>query len=197
VTAAVGHRTETLGVVANMDERRNILLISGSLRRASTNTALLETARAIAPRSLILDAFPGIADLPHFNPDDDTPPRDFAVEHFRAAIRAADAVLFSTPEYAGSLPGSFKNALDWAVGDDQTGSLNEKPVAWINAALRGAANAHAALRTVLGYLGARIVEEACVHIPVGNDAIGPDGLINSADIRSALADALGQLAAAI
>ena len=132
-----------------MDQPRKVLLISGSLRRASTNTALLETARVVAPRSLTLCSYSGIADLPHFNPDDDRPPRDLAVELLRDAIRSADAVLFSTPEYAGGLPGSFKNALDWEVGDDQIGSLNEKPVAWINGAPRGAADAHASLRRCL------------------------------------------------
>ena len=106
-------------------------------------------------------------------------------------------MLFSTPEYAGDLPGSFKNLLDWAVGDDQIGSLYEKPVAWINCSQRGAAGAHAALRKVLGYLGTRIVEDACVHVPVGSDAIGFDGISSSADIRRSLALALAQLAKAI
>lgn len=180
-----------------MHQRRDVLLISGSLRRSSTNTALLETARVIAPPSMALTLYRGTSDLPHFNPDQDTPPRDPAVETLRAAIRTVDAVLFSTPEYAGDLPGSFKNLLDWAVGDDQIGSLYEKPVAWINCSQRGAAGAHAALRKVLGYLGARTVEDACVHVPVGSDAVGFDGLISSADIRRSLALALDQLAKAI
>ena len=80
----------------------------------------------------------------------------------RAQIRNVDAVLFSTPEYAGALPGSFKNLLDWAVGDDHPGSMNGKPVAYVNVSPRGAALAHASLRSVLGYLGAVIVEAACV-----------------------------------
>jgi NAD(P)H-dependent FMN reductase len=141
--------------------------------------------------------YEGAAGLPHFNPDDDEPPRPPLVEEFRATIRSADAVLFSTPEYAGGLPGSFKNVLDWAVGDEQVGSLNGKAVAWINASPRGAADAHAALRKVLGYLGANIVEDACIEVPVGSSAIGSDGQIASPEVHQQLASALLRLQAAL
>jgi chromate reductase len=73
--------------------------------------------------------FDGMALLPHFNPDDDTEPLPAPVADLRARIAAADAVLFSTPEYAGALPGSFKNLLDWTIGG---GEIYQKPVAWIN-----------------------------------------------------------------
>jgi chromate reductase, NAD(P)H dehydrogenase (quinone) len=172
-------------------------MISGSLRSGSTNTAVLRTAEVVAPPSMLMVLYEGTAALPHFNPDDDTLPSKAAVENLRAAIRAADAVIFSTPEYAGDLPGSFKNVLDWAVGDERSGSLHGKPVAWINCSQRGAADAHAALRRVLGYLGATIAEEACVHIPVGGDAVGSNGLVGSPDVRRSLADALTRLAGKI
>ncbi len=77
-----------------------------------------------------------MADLPHFNPDHDVDPLHPAVADLRTTIGAAGAVLFSTPEYAGALPGSFKNLLDWMIGDVQTGSIYEKPVGWINASPR-------------------------------------------------------------
>lgn len=174
-----------------------MLLVSGSLRASSTNTAMLRTAALVAPPGLELALYEGMAGLPHFNPDDDRPPRNAAVENLRMTIRAVDAVLFSTPEYAGDLPGSFKNLLDWAVGDDQTGSLHGKPVAWINCSPRGAADAHAALRRVLGYLGTRIVEGACARIPVSVTGIGPDGSIASAAVRRPLAEAIAKLAGAV
>ncbi len=172
-------------------------MVSGSLRRASTNTAVLRTAQAVAPPGMDLVLYEGLSELPHFNPDDEEAGGIAEVEQLRAAIRAADAVLISTPEYAGDLPGSFKNVLDWAVGDDQPGSMYGKPVAWINCSQRGAADAHAALRRVLGYVGARIVEEACVAVPVTADAVGSDGVIASEDVRTALSRALSQLADAI
>ena len=103
-------------------------------------------------------------------------------------------MLFSTPEYAGALPGSFKNLLDWTIGDDQVGSIYEKPVAWINASPRGAVNAHASLRAVLGYANAVIVEAACTDIPVIAANVGDGGLISDPVIRGRIADALVQLA---
>ncbi len=174
-----------------------MLLISGSLRSASTDTAVLRTAQEVSPPSLALSLYTGVSGLPHFNPDDDGPAVPAAVEDLRAAIRTADAVLVSTPEYAGDLPGSFKNALDWAVGDDHPRSLNGKPVAWINCSPRGAADAHAALRRVLGYLGATILEAACIHLPVGREAVGPDGVIADPGVRRSLTDVLARIADAI
>jgi chromate reductase len=172
-------------------------LISGSLRGRSTNTALLRTACALMPSGTAASLYEGLAGLPHFNPDDDGPGQPEPVAELRAQIRAADAVLFSTPEYAGALPGSFKNLLDWAVGDDQPGSMDGKPVAWFNGSPRGAALAHASLRHVLGYVGARIVEEACLDIPVTRDVVGGDGLIESAEIRRQLAAAVMALMASV
>jgi chromate reductase len=177
-----------------MENPRRILMISGSLRRRSTNTALLLTAQAFAPPEAATVLYEGAAGLPHFNPDEDRAPLAQPVADLREQIRSADAVLFSTPEYAGALPGSFKNVLDWAVGDDQPGSMNGKPVAYVNVSPRGAALAHASLRGVLGYLGADIVEEACVDIPLTQDSLGEDGLIISEEIRREVTIALANLA---
>ena len=93
-----------------------ILLVSGSTRGGSTNTALLRTAQAVTPADITTVLYDGLADLPAFNPDDDYEPLPAGVAALRAQIAAADAVLFCTPEYAGALPGSFKNLLDWTVG---------------------------------------------------------------------------------
>jgi NAD(P)H-dependent FMN reductase len=116
----------------------------------------------------------------------------------RAWTRGDDCctALFSTPEYAGALPGSFKNVLDWTVGDDQPGSVNGKPVAYINVSPRGAALAHASLRGVLGHVGAVIVEAACVDIPLTRESLGDDALIFSEKIRGEVAAALAALVSA-
>jgi chromate reductase, NAD(P)H dehydrogenase (quinone) len=149
----------------------------------------------VSPATLSLVLYEGVAALPHFNADQDSDPLPPGVAELRAAIRAADAVLFSTPEYAGALPGSFKNVLDWSVGDDHRGSLYGKPVAWFNASPRGAPDAHASLRKVLGFVGARIIESACADLPIEPKAIGTDGLIGSTQVRSRVEAALGRLAA--
>src|SRR5215831_16002305 len=163
-----------------------ILAISGSLRAQSTNTALLRTAHDVAVPPIVVDLFAGMGALPHFNPDDDHDPLHPAVATLRNEIHHADALLLSTPEYAGALPGSFKNLLDWTIGDDQPGSIYEKRVAWINASSHGATNAQASLRLVLDFAHARIVEDACADIPITVHDIGADGVIAAPAIRDQL-----------
>jgi NAD(P)H-dependent FMN reductase len=175
-----------------------ILLISGSLRERSTNTALLRTARAVAPGGVDAVLYAGLGTLPHFNPDDDPEggPVHPAVADLRARIAAADALLLCTPEYAGALPGSFKNLLDWTVGGGETYGM---PVGWVNvsgpAAPTAAAGAHDSLRAVLTYTGTDIVEAACVRVPVAHGAVGPDGEIEDPAVRHAAAATLATLAA--
>jgi NAD(P)H-dependent FMN reductase len=171
-----------------------LLLLSGSTREASTNTALLRTAAEVAPAGVRCVRWPGLATLPHFDPDLDHEPLPPAVAELRAALGSADAVLVCTPEYAGALPGSFKNLLDWTVGGTETSDL---PVAWINASARpgGAAGAHAELATVLGYTGARVVDEACTAIAVPRDAIH-DGVVTDPAIRERVATTVATLVAA-
>jgi chromate reductase len=170
-----------------------ILLISGSTRGKSTNTAVLRTAQACAPGDVDAVLFDGMTALPHFNPDDDRDPLPQAVATLRAEIAKADAVLFSTPEYAGALPGSFKNLLDWTVGG---GEIYRKPVAWINASSSptGAADAHASLHKVMGYLSVDVVEPACPPIPVARGDVAEDGLIANPTIRTRLTAVLTTLA---
>jgi NAD(P)H-dependent FMN reductase len=177
-----------------VSDRPKVLLVSGSLRDGSTNTALLRTAQVVAPAGIDSELYDGLGGLPHFNPDLDTSPLDPAVEQLRLMIRSSDALLFSTPEYAGALPGSFKNLLDWTIGDGAPGSIYEKPVAWINtsAAPNGAADAHESLRKVLGYAHAAVIERACAAIPVTRTAI-QDGLIADPTIRSAIVRSLETL----
>jgi NAD(P)H-dependent FMN reductase len=173
-----------------------VLLISGSLRGGSTNAAVLRTLEVLAPAGIDASVFNGLADLPHFNPDDDVVPLHPAVATLRNEIRVSDALLFSTPEYAGALPGSFKNLLDWTIGDDDVRSISEKPVGWINAAPRGAARAHASLEAVLGYANADMVAAACVQVPVTGAMLGDDDLIADPQVRSQICSALAKLAAA-
>lgn len=177
-----------------------LLLISGSLRGGSTNSAALRTAAATAPAGIEAEIYDGMGRLPHFNPDDDPADGvglDSEVVALRAALDAADTLLLSTPEYAGALPGSFKNLLDWSVGG---GQMDAMPVAWINvsgaAAPSGGADAHDSLRKVLGYTGSRIVEDAVTRLPLSRADVGDDGLIASAEARAAIVAAVSALAGA-
>ncbi|MFJ9871309.1 NADPH-dependent FMN reductase [Streptomyces sp. NPDC101165] len=170
-----------------------ILLLSGSLRTASTNEAVLRTADAVAPAAGVRTVrYEGLAALPHFNPDDDADPLPVPVAELRTAIDRAAGILVCTPEYAGTLPGSFKNLLDWTVGGTE---ISDKPVAWVNAAAPGRGQgAEATLRAVLGYTGAGIVESACVKIPVDRGMVGDDGQITDPEVRRQLVEVLGLLA---
>ena len=166
-----------------------ILLICGSVRNGSTNQALLETAADVAPPGVTTEQFFALGSLPQFNPDDDHDPLPKVVDELRRAIDHADAVLICTPEYAGALPGSMKNLLDWTVGGIET---SDKPCGWINisTAPGEAAGAYAELRTVLNYTGARVVDEACVRLPVGRDKIGADGRVGDPAVRDVIVEVL-------
>ena len=174
-----------------------VVSLCGSLRRGSVNAAVLETARRIAPPGMTVTSYDEMRELPAFDPDDDREPLPPSVAALRRSIAEADALLVCTPEYAGALPGAFKNLLDWTVGAPD---MDGMPVAWINAsgtaAPTGGADAHESLRKVLGYLNAAIVEEACVRVPVLRGMIGEDGTVDDADAREAVAVALDALRAA-
>ena len=81
-----------------------ILLVSGSTRGASTNSALLRTAASEPPDGVAAELYAGMTDLPHFNPDDDHDPLPPAVTDLRARIGAADAVLICTPSTRARSP---------------------------------------------------------------------------------------------
>ncbi|GAA2979047.1 NADPH-dependent FMN reductase [Streptomyces lactacystinicus] len=178
-----------------MPNERHILLLPGSLRAGSTNETVLRTAAAVAAAApgLRTTYYAGLAGLPHFNPDHDTDPLPEPVAELRAAIEAADALLVCTPEYAGTLPGAFKNLLDWTVGGIE---ISNKPTGWINAAGPGRGQgAEATLRTVLGYTGAAVLDEACVRLPLERGAVGPDGLVADPLVRGRIGEVLARLAA--
>jgi NAD(P)H-dependent FMN reductase len=162
-----------------------LLLICGSIRANSTNDAALTTVRSTAPADSQATTFAGLAELPAFNPDADVDPLPRQVAELRSVIVAADAVIFCTPEYAGSMPGSMKNLLDWTVGGTV---LAGKPAAWLNAAAPGRGlGALAQLRTVLGYVEARIIESACLDVPVQRDMLAADGTVEHEPTRTRLA----------
>ena len=128
-----------------------VLAISGSLRTASSNSALVSAAVHVAPVGVEVSTYSELADVPPFNPDLDTDPAPVGVVRFRAALEACDAILISSPEYAHGVPGVLKNALDWVVG---SGELIDKPTALINTSAR-ATHAYASLRETLTTMAAK------------------------------------------
>ncbi|ATQ43755.1 NADPH-dependent FMN reductase [Caulobacter mirabilis] len=90
-----------------------LLGVSGSLRKASFNTALLRAAEELLPQGAALEIF-GLHDLPLFNADVEAEGDPAPVQAWKDAVRAADGVLFACPEYNGGVTGVLKNAVDWA-----------------------------------------------------------------------------------
>jgi chromate reductase, NAD(P)H dehydrogenase (quinone) len=142
-----------------------VLGISGSLRSDSHNGRLLRAAAALLPPEVEFARFAGLKAIPPFDEDDEHAPGP-AVEHWRAEIARADALLFATPEYNHSIPGALKNAVDWASRPFATATLRNKPVAVIGAStgMFGAVWAQAELRKSLAAAGARVIDR---ELPVG------------------------------
>ncbi len=138
-----------------------LLAISGSLRAASSNSAVVAAARALAPPGLEVMIYDGLGDLPHFNPDLDTETPPAPVIELRRRVGEADALLISSPEYAHGIPGVMKNALDWLVSSLE---FPGKPVGLVNASA-GSTHAQAALEEVLRTMSAERVADACVTLP--------------------------------
>jgi chromate reductase len=115
-----------------MEKPMNVCVLVGSLRKASLNRMLANALISLAPSSLQLDIVE-IGQLPLYNEDLEAAGPPVPWTAFRQRVKAADAVLFVTPEYNRSVPAALKNALD--VGSRPYGSSvwNRKPGAVVSA----------------------------------------------------------------
>jgi chromate reductase len=112
-----------------MADQLNVLVICGSLRKGSYNAALVRALPALVPPEMKLVPAPDFAALPMYNADvQDASGFPPAAEALASAIRAADGVLFVSPEYNWSMPGWLKNAIDW-VSRMKNQPFEGKPVA--------------------------------------------------------------------
>ncbi len=134
--------------------------LCGSLRKASSNRALLEALHDIAPADITVEICDLIGDLPIFNPDREADDMPASVLALAAKIRAADGLIVSSPEYAHGIPGGLKNALDWLVSRDE---IPHKPVMLIHASHRGD-DALSALTEVLTTISVRLVDDSFFRI---------------------------------
>jgi len=174
-----------------------ILAISGSLRAASHNTALLRAAAELAPDGVEVEQFDGLDRLPYYNEDHDTDDPHPEVQRLREHIAGADVLLISTPEYNGSMPGHLKTAVDWASRPFGPGSsLWGKPVAVIGASVTdyGAVWAQDHLRKSLGLAGARVLDLE-LAVPKAADQVGPEGELTDPEMRERLGEVMDGLVA--
>lgn len=178
-----------------------VLGVAGSLREASHNRNLLRAAADELPPGVEFLRFDGLKAV---EPFDETDEREEGggmpgADRFIRAVREADAVLFVTPEYNGSIPGVLKNAVDWASRPTPaTSALANKPVAVLGAStgMFGAVWAQAELRKALGLAGARVLDQE-LAVPSAHEAFKDDGrLVRGATrqrLRSMLADLIAEI----
>jgi chromate reductase len=157
-----------------MSDKINILALSGSIRKKSFNTAILNTIEKLLPESVAYKMYSDIDKFPHFNPD--TEEGNAYVVDFRKQLKDANAVIICTPEYAFGVPGVLKNALDWVVS---SGELNEKPIVAISASpmYLGGDKAMASLLLTLKALGAKFTDQSSLSIPAITTKINEQGEI--------------------
>jgi NAD(P)H-dependent FMN reductase len=160
-----------------------VLCLCGSLRGVSSNRALLEAARQLAPADVLLSLYDGLAQLPLFNPDAEIEPLPPPVQALRTAVGASDALLIACPEYAHGIPGAFKNLLDWLVGSLE---FPDKPVLQVNASGRDSHHAQAALREVLVTMSARMLTGEPLVVPLPGAGCEVDFILDEPARRGAV-----------
>jgi chromate reductase len=158
-----------------------LLGICGSLRKASLNRALLVAVRDALPPDIQMTLYNEI-DLPIFNNDLEDPP---GVIRLKAAIAAADGVVFSVPEYNYSIPGGLKNALDWVSRPPDQSPLRGKPVGMVGAAsgMSGSIRAQTHLRQVMVYSDSPCLSQPEVLIPRAKERFDADGRLTDPSTR--------------
>lgn len=171
----------TLAAIESKPQTIRILAISGSLRKISSNTALLLAAIALLPKNVKMKLYNGLGNLPHFNPDLE-PTEPSSVTALRTQVKWSDGLLISSPEYAHGIPGVLKNALDWLVsGEEFVG----KPIALFNASPR-AIHAQASLTEIVTTMAGRIVPEASITVSLLGKNLDANGIIADPEISGKL-----------
>ncbi|MDB5524351.1 MAG: NADPH-dependent reductase [Rhizobium sp.] len=163
------------------------LAISGSLRRVSTNTALLRAMASAAPDGIAVEFYDGLGELPIFNPDREGELTPQPVLDLAAKVRAADGLIISCPEYAHGIPGGLKNLLDWLVSRQE---IPHKPVMLLRASSRNDIS-HAALQEVLRTMSVALMQETgiAVHL-LGRKPDEIERILIAPEMRSSLSTAL-------
>lgn len=159
-----------------MNSPLQILGIVGSLRKQSFNRTALRAAQQLVPKDASIEIYENLGQIPPFNQDQEaTPPA--VVAEFKKTIRAADAILFATPEYNYSVPGVLKNAIDWASRPYGDSAWNGKPVAIMSASggIFGGSRAQYALRQSFIFLNMFPVNQPEVMIGKANEKFDANG----------------------
>ncbi|MGK5519387.1 NADPH-dependent FMN reductase [Micromonospora sp. URMC 107] len=177
----------------------SVLAISGSLRDASYNTALIRAAQRLAPERLTIERYEGLGAIPPFNEDVEAEPPASVVD-LRQRIAAADALLIATPEYNYGVPGVLKNALDWASRPSfpitsWVSPLAHKPVAIMGAAPTGMGTVRAQLqlRQLFLWTDSAVLSKPEIIVTNAHEKIAPDGTVKDETTQALLSGLLDAL----
>ena len=166
---------------------KRFLAISGSLRRVSTNTALIQAMAGSVAEDVTVEIYRGMGELPIFNPDREGELTPSPVLDLAAKIRSADGLIIACPEYAHGIPGGLKNLLDWQVSRDE---IPHKPVMLMRASSRSDIS-HAALEEVLRTMSVRLMPEPGIAIHLlGKKPDEVERILSEPAMRSNLSTAL-------
>lgn len=176
-----------------METKFRILGLPGSLRAGSFNTGLLRAARELAPAGVRID-IADITGIPLYNDDLNTDGGPDVVRELKERARAADALLFATPEYNYSMTGVQKNLIDWLSRPVATSPLRHKPVAMMGVGARfGTVRAQLALRQVFVFTESYALVKPELMIPMAQQHFDADGRLTDEEQRrrvEALVEAL-------
>jgi chromate reductase len=172
-----------------------ILGIAGSLRKGSYNRAALHAAQELAPENVRLTVFDDLGRIPPFNQDEENDPPE-AAARLKQMVRAADGILFVTPEYNYSVPGVLKNAIDWASRPYGDSAWEGKPAAIMGAStgMTGTARAQYHLRQMFVFLDIHALNRPEVMIPHAQDKFDAQGRLKDEKTRQKIRELLGALA---
>ena len=165
----------------------HILGLSGSLRKASYNSAALRAAQELAPDGVEI-SIGDISAIPVYNDDVRLAGLPPCVVSLVEQIASADAVMIATPEYNFSIPGVLKNAIDWvSKAPDQP--FRHKPVAIMGASMGaiGTARAQYDLRKVFVSLDAHVRNEPEIMIAAAHTRFDADGRLTDEVTRGLIA----------
>lgn len=174
-----------------------IAVIVGSLRKESNSRKIAEAIQVLAPRGVSFE-FVEIGALPLYNQDEEATPTE-AVKAFRAQIKAADAVLFVTPEFNRSVPGALKNAIDHGSRPYGQSVWNGKPAAIISTSMGaiGGFGANHHLRQSLAFLNMPALAQPEAYIGNSATVVAADGSIANQATRDFFVNFLAAFAALI
>lgn len=178
-----------------MPQPLSVVSLCGSLRKGSYNAAIQRALPGLAPEGMRVTALEGLGELPLYNADIQAQGFPERVQAMAEAIRAADGLVFVTPEYNYSIPGVLKNGIDWLSRLPQQ-PFGAKPVAIQSASMGalGGARAQYHLRQSLVFLDAHCLNRPEVMVAAAQTKVSEAGELTDTATREFIGKQLAAFA---